>query len=137
MHNTAWRVGNEVDKICLKGLRFYARHGLYAEEKMRQQLFTVHVALDVDTAPAAATDDIANSVDYGQVYMHVKQIVEENCFNLLETLAERIASTLLQDERVQHVRVEVEKNHACYEGQFFSASVSIERDGADGGNNLS
>jgi dihydroneopterin aldolase len=116
-----------MDKICLKGLRFYACHGVYAEEKTRKQLFTVHIELGVDARPASATDSIESHVDYGQIYMVVKQLVEENSFNLLETLAERIAVQLLKDKRVQNVRVEVEKNHAAYEGQFFSASVSVER----------
>jgi dihydroneopterin aldolase len=116
-----------MDKICLKGLRFYACHGVYAEEKKRQQLFTIHVELGVDTSPASASDNIASSVDYGQVYMTVKQVLDNNCYNLLETIAERIASLLLEDERVLNVRVEVEKNHAAYEGHFFNASVVIER----------
>jgi dihydroneopterin aldolase len=116
-----------MDKICLKDLRFYACHGVYAEEKKQQQLFTVHIELGLDTRPAAAADDIALSVDYGQVYVAVKQAVEENCFNLLETLAEHIAALLLKDGRVQNARVEVEKNHAAYEGQSFCASVAVER----------
>ena len=116
-----------MDKICLKDLRFYACHGVYPEEKKRQQLFTVHIEICLDTQPAAATDDIASSVDYGQVYMLVKKAVEQNCFNLLETLAEHIATLLLKEERVYNVLVEVEKNHAIYEGQFFCASVVIER----------
>ena len=116
-----------MDKICLKGLRFYACHGVYAEEKKRKQLFTVHIEIDLDTRAASSTDCLDNSVDYGRIYMLVKQVMEENCFNLLETLAERIAALLLEAELVQNVRVEVEKNHAAYEGQFFSASVAIER----------
>jgi dihydroneopterin aldolase len=116
-----------MDKINLKGLRFYACHGVYAEEKKRRQLFTVNIEMSVDIKPAASSDDIAMSVDYGRVYMLVKQLVEENCFNLLETLAERIAALLLQDGRLQHVRVEVEKNRAACEGQLFCASVAIER----------
>ena len=116
-----------MDKICLKDLRFYSCHGVYAEEKKREQLFTVNVEMGVDTGPAAMADDIALSEDYGQAYMLVKQVVEENCFNLLETVAERIAARLLQNERVQNVRLEVEKNHAIYQGHFFRASVIIER----------
>jgi len=116
-----------MDKICLKGLHFYACHGVFAEEKKRQQLFTVHIEMGVDTSAATTSDDIACSVDYGQAYMLVKQVVEDNCFNLLETLAERIASLLLKDERVLNARVEVEKNHASYQGHFFTASVVIER----------
>ncbi|MCL1905483.1 MAG: dihydroneopterin aldolase [Clostridiales bacterium] len=116
-----------MDKIFLKGLRFYACHGVYPEEKKRQQLFTVNVDMGVDTRPAASTDDISANVDYGRIYASVKKVVEENSFNLLETLAEHIADMLLEDDRVQTVRVEVEKNHALYEGQFFSASIAIER----------
>ena len=116
-----------MDKICLKGLRFYACHGVYAEEKKREQLFTVNLEMGLDAYPATVADDITLSVDYGHIYMSVKQIVEESCFNLLETLAERIAAMLLKNERIQNVRLEVEKNHATYEGQFFCASVAIER----------
>lgn len=116
-----------MDKICLKGLRFYACHGIFAEEKKRRQLFTVNIELGLDISLAAASDSIEQSVDYGQIYLIVRQAVENNCFNLLETLAEYIADLLLQNHMVKSVHVEVEKNNACYEGQFFSALVAIDR----------
>ncbi|MCL1816810.1 MAG: dihydroneopterin aldolase [Clostridiales bacterium] len=116
-----------MDKICLNGLRFYACHGVYTEEKKRKQLFTANIVLYIDSRLASATDDIENSVDYGQVYMQVKNVIEENSFNLLETLAENIATQLLKNKLVQKVCVEVEKNHALFEGQFFNAAVIIER----------
>ena len=116
-----------MDKICLKGLRFYACHGVYAEEKQQKQLFTINIELGLDVTAASATDNINSSVDYGRIYMLVKQLVEENSFNLLETLAEHIAALLLEEQLVQKVRVEAEKNNAAYEGQCFSASVIIER----------
>ncbi|MCL1974677.1 MAG: dihydroneopterin aldolase [Firmicutes bacterium] len=121
-----------MDKICLKNLSFFATHGVYEEEKQQQQQFIVQIEMSVDTRLAIAADDLNYSVDYGRVYMLVKQAVEENSFNLIETLAEYIAAKLLEDKKVRNVRVQVEKNNACYEGQFFSAAVVIERGGTDG-----
>lgn len=116
-----------MDKICLKGLRFEACHGVYEEEKLQKQPFCVNIEMSVDTLAAAQTDDLATSVDYSHIYGRVRQLVENHCFNLLETLAARIAATVLEEKKVQNVRVEVEKcRAACGEHHFISA-VIIER----------
>lgn len=118
---------DNADKICLKGLRFEATHGVYEEEKQCKQPFNVNIEMSVDTRAAAASDDLALSVDYSQVYQRVRQLVEQQSFNLLETLASRIADTVLTEVCVQQVRVEVEKCRASCGEQHFTSAVVIER----------
>lgn len=116
-----------MDKICLQGLTFYAKHGVYAEEKLHEQPFRVDLELSLDTREAAAHDDLALSVDYAKLYGQVRELVEHRSFALLETLAEQLAELALSAERVQAVRVRVEKSRASYRGQQFAAAVVIER----------
>lgn len=116
-----------MDKICLKGLRFEAIHGVYEEEKHVKQPFCVDIELSVDTRAAAKADDLSLSVDYSLLYGRVAGIMNGESCNLLETLAERIAQAALADTRVDSVRVAVEKCRATWEKAEFTSSVVIER----------
>ena len=68
-------------------MQFYGRH-VNPEEQVLGQRFEVDVDLRVDTRPAALQDDLRLTINYAQVYKAVKQIVEEERFDLIETLAE-------------------------------------------------
>jgi len=81
----------------------------------------------VDLVAAAVSDDLAQTLDYSELYINVKKIVEGESFNLIETLAERIAQMSLQQSGVCKVKVEVEKTAAKVGDQEFSAAVVIER----------
>jgi|GEM_PF-725399 len=115
-----------MDKICLKGLYFEACHGVYEEEKQQKQPFRVSIELYVDTREAARTDDLAFSVDYNLLYQKVRELMEQHSFNLLETLATRIAAAALEDDKVQKVSVEVEKISAACEDRHFTSSAVVE-----------
>ncbi|MCL2496573.1 MAG: dihydroneopterin aldolase [Clostridiales bacterium] len=125
-----------VDKICLKGLYFEACHGVYKEEKHVKQPFYVNIEMFVDTREAAQADDLALSVDYSLIYRKVCVLMERHSFNLLETLAARIAESILEYSKVQRVRVEVEKSSATCEERHFTSSVVIERGRPHGGIDL-
>jgi dihydroneopterin aldolase len=103
---------NFQDKILLEGMVFYGRHGTLPAERELGQPFAVDVELRLDLRPAGLSDDLTQTVDYGEVHKQVKEIVEGPPVNLTETLAERIAATVLGEHPpVEAVRVKVAKPH--------------------------
>lgn len=117
----------DTDVITLSGLKVHGRHGVFEHERETGQDFIVDVALTTSTAAAAATDELAATVDYGTLADTLAGIVGGEPCNLIETLAERLASACLADERVRRVRVTVHKPHAPIEQQFADVAVTIER----------
>ena len=116
------------DRIELRGMRFSGRHGVLAFEAERDQPFEVDVVLEMDLAPAAATDDLARTVDYGQVFAIARDVVEGPHVALVETLAERIAAIVLAEHpEVEAVTVRVRKLEAPLPGQLAWAGVEIRR----------
>src|SRR4028118_826670 len=94
------------DRILLEGMVFYGRHGTLAAERELGQPFIVDIELRLDLQSAGLSDDLTQTVDYGEVHRQAKEIVEGTPVNLTETLAERIAGTVLEDSpTVQAVRV--------------------------------
>ncbi|MBU9710487.1 dihydroneopterin aldolase [Evansella tamaricis] len=118
-----------MDKILVSGMEFYGYHGVFIEEKKLGQRFSVDVELEVDLRPAGMTDDLNKTVNYAKVYQLVRSIMEGNPVNLVETLTERIAGTILvQFETVQAVTVKVVKPNPPIEGHYNSVAVEIRRE---------
>lgn len=116
------------DTIFMRDLQFYGYHGVYEEERKLGQRFVVSVALTCDLQPASTTDDIALTVNYGEVYTEVKKVVEGPSKKLVEAVAEEIATTVLRTfPRVQSIRVRLEKPGAPIAGVFDTVGVEIER----------
>ena len=101
-----------MDKILMSNLGFYGYHGLLKEEAVLGQKFFIDIELYLDTKEAGETDDMYKSVSYADVYEVVKEIVENKRFNLLEALAENIASEVLEKfDLLKGIMVRVKK--AC------------------------
>lgn len=99
-----------MDRIRLRGLRFYGHHGVTPEEREVGQWYRADVDLYLDLRSAGATDDLKATVDYGAVARRVLQVGSEERFALIEALADRIAGLLLREyPSVQSVRVSVRK----------------------------
>ncbi|WP_061212839.1 dihydroneopterin aldolase [Syntrophomonas wolfei] len=119
----------KVDKIMARGLEFKACHGVLAAEKESPQSFLVDLDLFLDIKAAAEQDNLALSVDYDKVFHLVKNIVENQSYNLLETLAEKIAHALLDSfAALQAVEVQVSKPDAPVKGNFDYFAVKIRRE---------
>ena len=97
------------DRIELLGLRARGFHGVLEHERRDGQDFVVDVGLDVDIAAAAASDDLAETVDYGTLAESIAAVVSGEPVDLIETLAQRIADVCLRDARVRAVDVAVHK----------------------------
>lgn len=115
------------DEIVLTGVRAFGRHGVYEHERREGQEFVVDVTLYLSTARAAASDDIAQTVHYGEVAQRVVEIVGGEPLNLIETLASRIADDLLTRDPVRMVAVTVHKPHAPIMVPFGDVAVRIRR----------
>ena len=100
------------DRIELLGLRARGFHGVLEHERRDGQDFVVDVGLDVDIAAAAASDDLAQTVDYGTLAESIAAVVSGDPVDLIETLAQRIADVCLRDARVRAVDVAVHKPSA-------------------------
>jgi dihydropteroate synthase len=100
------------DRITLSGLRFRGYHGVHDYEREHGQDFVVDVDLELSLAPAAATDDVADTVHYGELAARIAAIVTGEPVRLIETLAERIARACLEADRVSSATVTVHKPQA-------------------------
>ncbi len=117
------------DQIHIKDLQLRTIIGVNAEERRDRQDVLVNLVLDVDTRPAGATDDIAQAVNYRTLTKRIIQLVETSQFYLVEKLAAEIAAVCLDDERVERVRVTVEKPGALRFAR--SVGVTVERGRGD------
>jgi len=116
------------DRIVLAGMVFLARHGVNEWEKVEEQRFEVDVELGVDTQAAAATDDLANTIDYRGVYEATRRVVEDTTVELIESLAEAIAREILAaNAGVEEVVVRVRKPDVDLGGPLDYAGVEIRR----------
>lgn len=128
-----WRILNE-DRIRLEGMIFYGNHGVLPAERDLGQRFVVDVELHCDLRPAGLSDDLAKTVDYGEVHRRIRGIVEGEPVNLIEAVAERIAATILEHQAlVQAVRVRVAKPDVRLEDTVLGGSAVeiLRRRGAD------
>lgn len=115
------------DRILLSGVRATGFHGVLPEERERGQEFVVDLELTLPLAAAAATDAVAATVHYGELAERVAAAVGTDPVDLLETLAERLAALVLEDERVGRVAVTVHKPAAPIPVPFGDVAVRIER----------
>lgn len=118
-----------MDKIILEEMQFFGYHGLFPEENRLGQRFTVDVELYLHMKKAGKTDQMEYSIDYSEVYHRVKNIVEGEAKNLIETVAELIATELLDSFRELHAcRVKVTKPDPPIPGHYKSVAVEIYRE---------
>jgi dihydroneopterin aldolase len=115
------------DRIGLRGLRAVGHHGVYEQERVEGQPFVVDVELDVDTRPAAASDDVADTVHYGELAERVVAAVRGEPVKLLETLAAHIADICLSYPLVHSVEVTVHKPQAPITVAFDDVTVTVVR----------
>lgn len=115
------------DEIRLTGLTVFGRHGVFDHEREDGQDFTIDLRLLVDLSDAAASDDVTDTVHYGELAEKVAAVVAGEPVNLIEKLAQRIADAALGDERVHEVEVTVHKPHAPIRLTFADVSVTIRR----------
>lgn len=116
----------EVDQIVLQGMAFSGRHGVRPAEREHAQEFKVDVKLDADLVKAGRSDRVEDTVDYRRVYAIAKEVVEGESVQLIETLADRIASRVLGLHGVAAVSVRIAKRPESMK-PIEAASVKLRR----------
>ena len=115
------------DELAVTGIECLGYHGVFPEERRDGQVFVIDLVLGGDLRPAAASDDLRDTIDYGALTLSVKADVESHPVDLIETLAGRLADMCCLDRRVEWARVTVHKPHAPIDAHFADVAVTITR----------
>jgi dihydroneopterin aldolase len=115
------------DRIELRGLRAAGICGVLAEERERAQPLEVDLDVVADLAEAGRGDDLAATVDYGQVCADVERVITTERPQLLERLAQLIADAVLAHDAVDEVTVAVRKLRPPVPQQLATSGVRITR----------
>lgn len=115
------------DVITLTGLRAHGHHGVFDFERENGQEFAVDAILELDLAPAAKSDDVADTVHYGELAERLVQVITGDPVNLIETLAQRLVDECLRDGRVKKATITVHKPHAPIPHEFADVAVTVTR----------
>lgn len=115
------------DAISLTGLRARGHHGVYEHERLDGQDFIIDVRLTLDLSGAGTSDDVTDTVHYGELAVAIVEAVETDPVDLIETVAERVAAIALSYPAVHEVEVTVHKPEAPIPVPFDDVSVTIVR----------
>lgn len=117
-----------MDKMIVKGMRFFGYHGVFPEENRLGQQFIVDLELIMDMEQAALTDELQYALDYSEVHSFVKAIVEGPPLKLIEALTGKVASMVLEHYTiVNEVTVRVTKPHPPFEVHFDGVTIEMNR----------
>ncbi|MEO7201310.1 MAG: dihydroneopterin aldolase [Candidatus Tumulicola sp.] len=114
-------------RITLSGIRAYGRHGVFPHERESAAPFDLRVSIDADLTAAAASDDLADTIDYDALHRRLVSIVAETSFALLERLAAALIDAVLEDPRVLSAEVTVAKPDIL-DGATPAVTLSRRRD---------
>lgn len=117
-----------MDRMHIKGMKFYGYHGVFPEENKLGQQFYVDLDLSLDLSQAAETDDLTYTINYAELHALAKEIVEGKPFKLIEALAGHIASRLLEAyTRINEATVRVTKPHPPFDIHFDGVTIELSR----------
>ena len=117
----------QLDTLTLLGLEVFAHHGVFDFERENGQTFLLDLTVWLDTAGAAAGDDLAQTLHYGELAVEVAEAAAREPVDLIETLAERVASLVLAHPVARRVTVTVHKPDAPIPVPFADVSITITR----------
>lgn len=115
------------DRIIMNEMSFYGYHGVLPSEKSQGQKFLVTLEVYLDLSKAGKTDDLKDTIDYASIYGEIRNLVKGERYNLLETLAEKIAGVVLALKEVQEVVVKIKKPWAPIPGNLDYVGIEIRR----------
>jgi dihydroneopterin aldolase len=115
------------DRIDLRGVEIYAKHGVLDFEQERAQMFRVDVTVFLDLSAPGTSDDLTDTVDYGELANEVREVVGGESHKLIEKVATRVAETILAHPGVVRTLVTIHKPDAPIEAAVDDVSVTIDR----------
>jgi dihydroneopterin aldolase len=119
------------DLVEVRGLKLRGRIGVTADERAQDQPLVVSIAARMDTRAASATDDISATLDYEELVRQLSKIVASEEYQLIETLADRIARHVLEHAFIAEVWVRVGKPQAPLAEEVDEVAVEITRSQED------
>jgi dihydroneopterin aldolase len=120
-----------LDEIRIEGLSFVGRHGVFDHERRDGCRFCLDVTLETDTRLAAATDRLADTVDYGAVAECVLAVAAGPSFHLLERLVDRMCAAVLERWPVAAVTLNLRKLDPPIPGPALAVAVKVRRTRAE------
>ena len=113
-----------MDKIFLKSLRLKTRIGLFDWEKQIDQIINIDLEAGFDISKAAETDDVKHSLDYKTISNAIKEYVENNNHELIETLIENIAQMILKGFDVEYITLSISKPGAIRDSKDVGITIT-------------
>ncbi len=116
------------DRIEITGIEVYAKHGVLESEQEKAQVFRVDISVFTDLSTAGGSDDLADTLDYSELALQVREVVGAESHKLIETVATRVAEAILgHHPEVSRAVVTIHKPQAPIDLAFDDVSVTIER----------
>lgn len=115
------------DRIDLKGIEVFAKHGVLQEEQERAQVFKIDVTAYMDLSIPGGSDDLTDALDYSELALQVREVVGSESYQLIETVAARVADAVMAHSQVSRSIVTIHKPDAPIDLVFEDVSVTVER----------
>ena len=116
-----------MDKIHINGIKTYAYHGAIQEERVLGQYFITDLVLHVDLTKASKTDDLLETVHYGEVYNLVEEIVKGESVSLIERLAGKINAELFDRyDKIIEIETTITKPNPPIDGNYDSVAITLQ-----------
>jgi len=116
------------EKVVLKGITVFGYYGVSPVEREIGQKLEIDIEYYHDFTKASMTDALEDTVNYERVYSTVMEVVENNKFNLLETLANSICREVLENFPVTRIRAEIRKLTLPFPNSLAHVAVVVERE---------
>jgi dihydroneopterin aldolase len=117
-----------MDSIKLNGIKTYAYHGALEEERTLGQFFITDIVLYADLQKASETDDLSQTIHYGEAYGLVEDVIKGDSVNLIEHLAEKVSRRLFdQYDRILEMDITITKPSPPIDGSYDSVSITLNR----------
>ncbi|EJN93841.1 dihydroneopterin aldolase [Streptococcus ratti] len=118
-----------MDKIILKGCRFYAYHGAFSEEQTLGQIFVIDAELTADLKAASETDNLEDTVHYGKIFEVIKNRVENSRYALIEKLAGAVCQDIFECfSAILAVTIRITKENPPIAGHYDAVGVELKRE---------
>lgn len=116
-----------LDKVRLSGIVLFGHLGVHEAERETGQKLNIDVEMTADLEPAAASDHLAQTIDYEKAYRVIESTVAASRFRLIESLARAVARALLDSFPVFEVVVRVQKPNVPFAGTMSAVEVELRR----------
>ncbi len=117
-----------MDKIIIKDLKLFSYHGVNPEEKEQGQNFVLDITLWLDMAKPCMTDNVNDTVSYSEVIKKVREVFNQEKYDLLEKAAQVVADSIFESfSKVQECEILLKKPEAPIKADFSYVAVEIRR----------